>query len=294
MVCHFNPLSVLGDSADVAFPIQSEDALPTAGEKREQFDFDCKGDVDEKDTFELAKDVAAFANLAGGVVLVGAVEDKRVGILSRYLPMAAERAQVIADAFSKAVAQRCSPAPLVDVAVIPKDAGRVVAVNVWPFPSQAIGVRIPDAVTHKGPQKNRKRDAYVFPLRVGNDSIDIQPEQLAMLMLPQERRVTILLKAIPQALRKKVHVVGRHVARQTGHRSNFAIDLEFVDVRPLENVALFRSASQPDHPAHVPLNHIDSVWLGAHNQWWVLVQGEVKVKNGFATYEPPVWQDAET
>jgi len=139
-----------GNVPPVAFPVSTQNDLPPVGGGREQFDFDCKGDVDETDTFELARDVAAFANLAGGVILVGAVEDPARGVIRKYRPMAEERAHLIAGAYSKSVAQRCSPAPLIDPTVLPLEGAHIVGVNVWPFPAQVVGVRIPDAETFRG------------------------------------------------------------------------------------------------------------------------------------------------
>ena len=119
-------------------PILVSPDLPAVGASRESGTFDFKAEQDPANQRELAKDVAAFANGLGGVVLVGAVEDKKRGTLSAYKPMARlEDAEALRKAYELAVTQRCVPKPVVDVVRIETvrpdhPAGHVVAVNVYP------------------------------------------------------------------------------------------------------------------------------------------------------------------
>jgi predicted HTH transcriptional regulator len=89
------------------------------------------------DSWEAAKDIAAFANALGGVILIGADEDKKRGMLGRYSPLTDPEAKTARDAWGEAVETRCSPKPMVNLVNVPCGQGCVVAVNVWPFPGQA-------------------------------------------------------------------------------------------------------------------------------------------------------------
>jgi schlafen family protein len=231
---------------------------------REQFDFDCKSDINDKDTFELAKDVAAFANLAGGVILVGAYEDRARGTIGRYSPFDEQRANQIAGAYSQSVAQRCSPAPVIDPTVLPRDAGHVVAVNVWPFPAQVVGVKLNDG----------GRSAWVFPLRVGKDSIEIKPEQLPMLMVPEVRRVALLLRQIEINEKDRASVLVFHKPPTAGALSKMELRLDKIDL--LENVAAFHGIGPlPNVPVHVPLDAVRSVWRSPEGGWSILIAGGI-------------------
>lgn len=60
----------------------------TSPTSRESGTFDFKEAPDPPHARELAKDVAAFANALGAVIIVGTVEDKKHGTLGRYRPSA--------------------------------------------------------------------------------------------------------------------------------------------------------------------------------------------------------------
>jgi predicted HTH transcriptional regulator len=105
---------------------------------------------------ELAKDVAAFANADGGVLLIGAYEDTRHGVLGTYKALDAQAVKLARESYSQAVRSFCFPSPIIDSVVVPHGNGSVVAVNVWPFPGQAVGVRSREHI-----------DAYFFPFRSG-------------------------------------------------------------------------------------------------------------------------------
>ncbi|MBS2031366.1 MAG: ATP-binding protein [Deltaproteobacteria bacterium] len=131
--------------------INNVDALPKAGGNYESIALDFKTKYKRNgpppgnfDQFEMAKDVAMFANANGGVILVGARESPVSGVLDGYEPLTPEDAKHHADAFNDAIADRCHPKPLVDLAVLdaPSGVNRVVAVNVWPFPGQVVGVGV--------------------------------------------------------------------------------------------------------------------------------------------------------
>lgn len=251
-------------------PITTGADLPAVGAQAERTTLDIKRDIDRPiDTFELAKDIAALANVTGGVILVGAAEDRRRGTVGIYFPLSDADAKAVRDAYSQAVRDRCSPVPVIDPEIIAKDAGFVVAVNVWPFPGQAIGVL-----------REQEPRTYAFPIRVGVDTRWLHSEQLPMLMVPELRRIIILVDAIP---------VGATV-RVTGIRNN--VTFEMLGSRPMENVVALRvrrdqaNAAQRERPEfNLPLDVIHSVWRDAADGWQIVIEGEIaETGNGSAIY----------
>jgi hypothetical protein len=101
--------------------------------------------TNKADFGEMAKDVAAFANAAGGVIVVGV--DHQNGAAQRY-PLSLAEANELVELYSQAVRDRCSPRPLIEPCAIdigpepgkPPDERFVVAVNLWPYPDQPVGV----------------------------------------------------------------------------------------------------------------------------------------------------------
>ena len=264
------------DSVDL--PLDRADQLPSLGVSREHLQIDFKAQVDVARQFEMAKDVAAFANSAGGVLLVGAVEEGNR--LARYSPMPEERADAIRVGYSRAVANRCSPVPLCQPNVLRFESGFLVAVSVWPFPAQPIGVEIKADRANEG----YGGSCFVFPLRTAVDTIWVQPEQLPMLMIPEVRRISFLLESIPHENRTDIHVTMR-----SGERALEVTTLDLIEVRVLQNVALFRGAAGklPETVCHIPLDGIESVWSTASGTWRVALKGRISVENGrVLTYEP--------
>ncbi|WP_372518274.1 AlbA family DNA-binding domain-containing protein [Polyangium jinanense] len=91
----------------------------------------------------MAKDVAGFANASGGTILVGAVEDARVGKRVSYQPVSDTEARSVRRAYEEAVRDWCSPAPIVAVEELRLgNGGFMVAVNAWPAIATVIGVRV--------------------------------------------------------------------------------------------------------------------------------------------------------
>jgi hypothetical protein len=197
------------------------------------------------DLREVAKDVAAFANALGGVILVGADEDKKRGLLGQYRRLTAEEAKATRDACGEAVETLCSPKPMFEMVNVPSDAGVVVVVvNVWPFPGQAVGVRT-------------EPNGFSFPVRTGADTIFLLPEQLPMLMLPELRRVVTLLRAIPEG----ATIAYNHTAGQEVHSRP-----RFVRVDERDNVV--RLISEGGTSIVIALDFIKAVWK-AEDMWHV-------------------------
>jgi hypothetical protein len=182
-------------------PLLPPEPLPRSGAAIEHATFDAKARADLTKPFHLAKDVAAFANHLGGNIVIGVPEDK--GVLLAPVPLTPKEAADTRNAFSKEVAKRCSPPPLIDFGEYPMGAGFVVTVVVFPYVGQPVGVRV-NADMAKGGYGG---EAFAFPLRVGADTSYLEPEQLSMLMLPDYRRVVVALGAIPAGARVKLHLL---------------------------------------------------------------------------------------
>ncbi len=171
---------------------------------------DFKGKMDRRDEKpdypELAKDIAAFANAHGGVILVGAYEDKPNGRLGVIKGLASDAdVKEVRDAYSKAATEFCSPSPVTDSKVIPHSSGKVIAVNVWPFPGQAVGVR------------EEGYERWAFPWRSHIETKYLMPEQLPMLMIPELRSTT----APDSSHAEHACISGSSFSRwQVGHRGS--------------------------------------------------------------------------
>ena len=192
-------------------PYSQSSLLPDEGGDYERATLDLKRSVDPKGGFHIAKDVAAFANHLGGTLLIGVTENR--GRVAKYMPLGPADIAETRQAVSNAVRDRLSPKPLVDMAVVPRGDGGIVAVNVWPFIGQPVGVRVTadkEADGHGG-------DAYVFPLRTMVDSVYLLPEQLPMFMLPALRRTVILLNSIPPGAIVHVIALSTSGSREEGH-----------------------------------------------------------------------------
>ncbi|MGO8998105.1 MAG: helix-turn-helix domain-containing protein [Polyangiaceae bacterium] len=210
---------------------------------------------------ELAKDVAAFANALGGTVLVGAREDLPRGVIAAYVPLAETDAKETTEHYNVAASSFCSPRPLIQVARIPLAGGVVLAVNVWPFIGQLVGV------SEDG--TGRQGRAFRFPYRVGNAAVWIEPEQHVMFMIPAIRRTVILLESIPLDARGELQIMFTDRS-QSGPG---VVRLDEVDV--YKNVAVFTRAAfapaiGPPIGAmiiRVALDDIERVWLSSSGKW---------------------------
>jgi hypothetical protein len=170
--------------------------LPPKTHAVESAVLDLKKETSPTNHFELAKDVAAFANHLGGCLLIGATEvDGHVGEYDGIPPEVADKLQT---SYSLAVAQRCSPKPVIDFKRFSaeRDGYVVLAVFVDPY----VGGH-PIGVETKG---GEKPNAYAFPVRTGKDAMYLLPEQLAMFSEPKLRRTFIMMSAIPLGGRLKV------------------------------------------------------------------------------------------
>lgn len=217
---------------------------------------------------ELAKDVAAFANASGGTIVFGATEsDHR---LARYEGNDAAAAAKLCDTLHDVVHKRLRPPPVVVPRAIELDGTCVVALNVYPYVGQAVGVRVKQ--TECGDAEHTKNvDAYLFPVRVGEDTIWLNPEQTAMLMIPEVRRAVSMLRQIKE--NEWVHVEYR--PRGVLYAKSGIHTIDAVD--ELRNaVRLVGQAADGTQGRTVPVDAISCVYFdegfSAGGRWVIVVE----------------------
>ena len=239
-------------------PFDQTTQLPPPGAV-ESYVLDFKGALNlghggKVDHVELAKDVAAFANADGGALLIGAFEDATRGVLGRYKPLNDAETKLFRESYSRAVRDYCSPPPIVDSVPIPQATGSIVAVNVWPFPGQAVGVRSREHV-----------DAYFFPIRTGIDTNFLTAEQLPMVMSADIRRKVILIRGM-----KTADPIAVRIKTRNGNEDQVRY---FDSVDELSNAVVF--TSRPPSENHTrysyPLEQIQAVWRDDSKGWQMLI-----------------------
>ncbi|MGC4089956.1 MAG: ATP-binding protein [Polyangiaceae bacterium] len=170
-------------------PVESNLDLPALGTRESQScDFKAKPTEDD---FEIAKDVAAFANASGGTLFVGAAGGDH---LAKWLPISPSESASSQRVYETAIRDRCSPAPVFTLSEVEVSGGRVFAINVWPFPGQLVGVRLKRGEARCGPGAKEPEDVYFYPQRVGTHTKSISPAQLAMFLDSRIRRIGIHLQ----------------------------------------------------------------------------------------------------
>jgi hypothetical protein len=251
-------------------------SLPPKDQAIERPIMDLKKEVSPENHFELAKDVAAFANHLGGCLLIGATEaDGHVG---EYGGVPVGLADKLQTSYSLAVAQRCSPKPVLDFERFEAPGGRVVlAVFVEPYAGgHPIGVEV------KG---GEKPNAYAFPVRTGKDAVYLLPEQLAMFSEPKLRRTLVLMSAIPIGGRLKVASITNWsrppevffgTLRELSQERNVVLFDRFLDVGPIRDGVPVAVGGRTE-PKLIALDQIRSVFRGTlddapEHQWNILTE----------------------
>lgn len=250
--------------------------LPMPGLAHEMARLEFKLQVDAQNRVELAKDVAAFANGVGGTILIGV--EREGERLKAFRPLARDASAKTMSGFDEAVRDWCSPKPLVEIHEIEQAGGCVVAVNVWAFPGQAVGVR----------DGNRSKARYFFPLRSGANTVYLTPEQLPMIMLPEIRRIAILLSQIPECERDRVSLcfLGPGISVQAvGYQpqprwESLKLKAEFEDV-VMRNTVEFED---DDGPVRIPADSIAHVWRGPAG--WCVAARVMFVNRGGTMAQP--------
>jgi hypothetical protein len=245
--------------------------LPSEGTSRETLLLDAKANYDVSKKFEMGKDVAAFANATGGTLLIGAFEDSSK--LIRYRPLCASDAVAVRQSFEEAIRDRCTPLPRVTFSQITYDPGEILAINVWPFPGQAVGVC-------RDGNKKVASNGFVFPIRTATQTDYLLPEQLPLLMLPELRRTAILLDSIPHEARNSITIHAAVCAHGVHGSNSTSFSGELIDYSYLSNSFKIKihplltgyGAESRDVIIGLPLDRIKSVWEYEGN-WIVAIGG---------------------
>jgi hypothetical protein len=231
--------------------------LPEIG-KHEDQELDFKAKLNTKDGktdyLELAKDMAAMANAYGGTIIIGACEDPK-GVLSVYKCMTEDEAVFACNEYKTAQRDRLRPTAIVVPDTVLHDGGFLVTVKVEPSMGQAIGVRFVPKVD-VAPETKEPPEIYGFPVRIGDNTTWLQPEQLPMLMIPALRRNIVLLR---QAL-------NQHVVIDTIHPNSTRDDGQ--QGRRVEAIDEVSNVVRCGAGHTIPLDQIASVWKSG--QWHIL------------------------
>ena len=235
---------------------QTED-LPDI-DAREDLFVDFKGKVDGDGAFERGKDIVSFANASGGVLIIGAAEDKARGVLSKWIAYTDKQAQEIVRDYTNVGRDICSPQPFVLAKPIPlKDgSGFVVAVNVRPHVNgQAIFVRGERHPPNEKPQV----DVWACFRWIGDQNLDVPPTELPMLMLPQLRRAVNLLRSIPDP--RAVVIYNAPAPNILGNVITIDEDRNLFEVKPSDRGQI----------RAFPLDGIDTVYAKSDRRTWAVV-----------------------
>lgn len=247
-------------------------------DRPEDWQLDYKTKVDTAEWWEMAKDIAAFANHLGGVLLIGAHQKGR----KVELPgIAADEAERYSLQYRNIARDKCSPSAIVSARIIgipESQTGALLAVNVEPMPDQIVG-----AMFYRTNQNNEKKssDAWRFFVRVGEDNKPIKPEHLAMYMNPAMRRKIIHLEAIPKNVQKRV------IWRQS--TNSWRDPPENLEVRTLDVdlehnvVEIARDEGSVATRTRIPLDDVDAVWESAPDTWCIRVTGWFGQKGSYVS-----------
>lgn len=242
------------------FTITREDQLPEPGPMREGLHFDMKAikGLDPRPP-EMAKDVSAFANAQGGVLLIGAEE--KGAVLIGYNPVERSQALAIIEAYEKAITRFCSPTPVCDAYDLGRDSGFVVALNIAAYPAPPIGVRTDDGT-----------ERWSFPVRRGAQTRHLKPEQLATLMDGVYRRKVLQVQAVCARDGSPPIEVLLHFIDAPGVRSVEAADIasrnlklfspfrgQITDIDPVRGSFTTRENSS-SRSVVIPLDAVTGVW----------------------------------
>ena len=240
--------------------------LPPAGPKdartREKADIDFKRYGDDRKPAEMAKDVAAFANQLGGVIVIGGDSESDKTQLS-YPGIPEGKTAEVVDHCEKAAA-RCSPAQVVDVIPLKgPDGTDLVAVNVNAFAGQLVAS--PGFSAKDG---GIVQDAWKFPIRRASQTEFISPENLAMYMDRSVRTAFLLLSQIPPG--SKVRIYSRLHPYDLVHQASTFNKEGAVEVQP-PGVNFFKFED-----VRIPLGDVLNVWPASDQLWVITVLGSLK------------------
>jgi hypothetical protein len=270
-------------------PWSQSNALELASAAHEKTVLDLKERYDVQNVahrFELAKDLAAFANALGGTVLVGVSEKsdqlgRKTGRIEAFVPVQDE--QSLIKAATVAARDLCRPSITVEPEVIKlttaEQAGIVknplphdtvvIAFNVHPLLASPAGVAGCDASGTRIPH------AYRFPIRFLEGTKWLHPEELAFHMNSHERRIYLLLAGLRRDRAVVVWDKGEGKTVSGGKRTVMIADLD------AERLIL-KLELAPQILAYVPLTFVAAAWLDENDQANIDVNGALKGANSYS------------
>jgi hypothetical protein len=256
---------VIYERIDDCAKLPEEGSLSTRA--REKVDLDFKRFADSAKMWEHAKDLAAFANSLGGVILVGADNESNVAVL-KYPGV---RGQTVADVVRiyELAANLCSPSPVIDCLPLKSTKGvDLVAVNVDPYLDQMVA----SPGGHK--TGGMIEGLWKFPIRRGSQTDDIHPKEFAMFMNRQTRRAYLMLTSIPTPNRSTVKVwFPRIDIPKRGVKVTASWELQLGAVPPMSNYCEFSAVDTV--PCRVPLADVQDVWEENDALWAVKLSGTI-------------------
>jgi hypothetical protein len=266
-------------------PWSQSNALSLAVSAHEKTVLDLKTRYDltnPTSVFELAKDMAAFANALGGTVLIGASEHsdslgRKTGRIEAFVPNIDDAGLI--KAATTAARDLCQPPFTVEPEVIKLSVNEqasvvkkplaqdatLVALNVHPLVASPCAVAACDAAGV------RIANAYRFPLRFLEGTKWLKPEDLAFHMNSHERRMYLLLSRVPRDQRIQIWDKGQGAlgAKRLG---------KLIDVDAERMIAKFAfRGSDYEVIAHVPLVFVTAVWLDEKDVSNIDVRGAFNV-----------------
>jgi hypothetical protein len=254
-------------------PIRKASDLPPKGPSNEGQHREFKSKQTE-DRYEIAKDVAAFANADGGTIFIGAKGNGEY--LAGYEPLTTKEASAAQKVCDEAVHTRCAPPPIYTVDAIDLDGGVVVAVNVSPFPGQLVGVQVKKGEAKCGTSGREIEILYYYPLRVGAHTKGIRPEQLPMFMDPRVRRTALLLQEAcggkKQALFGSVGGGERSPSVGMWTATGFLLNVDILG--NAVTIMMQEKRGQNRTEGSIPLDAIESVYRQG-DTWRVLIRGKI-------------------
>ena len=235
-------------------PVRRFEDLPALGQltrSTESTVFEFKSGYNPDDQCEMAKDIAAFSNMLGGAIIVGASRDEAP--LS-YPGIPHELATRLSHQFDLAHRDRLSPKPIIERVIfpLPTDAQRaILSVTVHPYPDQAVGAR------YEG-------DCWRFPIRTGSQTTYLEPSMLP-LFNANSRRATILLDTIEPDSQLELVLVRNGVICDTGLRlfrgTEFQKNIVKLETLPMHGA----------RPEWHPLDQVMTVYFGADSIWRLVI-----------------------
>lgn len=169
---------------------------PGVGEIAEGLTFDCKAlypNLQAPGTLaEIAKDIAAFANSAGGSIFVGISEDRSTRRVAGYSHLTSESIKEHTDAIEKA-GRLLNPTPVFAITPSKVNDEHILIVTINSSGHSPVGVTVAPT-QEKGLSQE---PSFRFPMRVSTNTVYLSPNQLSLLMESRTRRVAAVLSGIP-------------------------------------------------------------------------------------------------